>query len=86
MLGFLGSPAGQVLNTKIADWVAAHNDGNREREKRQTTDLHWRYVLMALVIATAAGLKLVGALDSTIVGLLGLALGYLFGRANKAAE
>ncbi len=39
---------------------------------------------MAFVIALAAGLTAFGKLDSTIVGLLGLALGYLFGRQQSA--
>ncbi|WP_242392122.1 hypothetical protein [Anaeromyxobacter oryzisoli] len=76
-LGFLGTPAGQALNTKIADWIGAQNDGSRARHHRESTELHWRYGLMVLVIGTAA------VLDSTIVGFLGLALGYLFGRSQK---
>lgn len=86
LIGFLGTPAGQALNTKLADWIGAQNDGNRARHQRETTELHWRYALMALVIATAAGLAVGGKLDSTIVGLLALALGYLFGRSNKPAD
>lgn len=31
LLGFLGTPAGQALNTKIADWIGAQNDGSRAR-------------------------------------------------------
>lgn len=38
---------------------------------------------MVLVIGTAAVLKFADRLDSTIVGFLGLALGYLFGRSQK---
>jgi hypothetical protein len=83
LIGFLGTPAGQALNTKLADWIGAQNDGNRARHKRDTTELHWRYALMVLVIVIAAGLTVGGKLDSTIVGFLGLALGYLFGRSQK---
>lgn len=83
LLGFLGTPAGQALNTKIADWIGAQNDGSRARHQRERTELHWRYGLMVLVIGTAAVLKFADKLDSTIVGFLGLALGYLFGRSQK---
>lgn len=83
LLGFLGTPAGQALNTKIADWIGAQNEGSRARHQRETTELHWRYGLMVLVIATAAALRFSERLDSTIVGFLGLALGYLFGRSQK---
>ena len=83
---FLGTPAGHALNAKVADWVGAHNDANRIQQKRDTTAMHWRYVLMALVIVTAAGLRIADKLDSSIVGFLGLSLGYLFGRADKKSE
>jgi hypothetical protein len=65
--------------------VGAHNEGNRAQQKRDTAELHWRFGLMALIIAMAVGLASFGKLDSTIVGLLGLALGYLFGKGDKAA-
>jgi hypothetical protein len=84
LLGFLGTPAGQALNEKVADWVGSHNDGNRAEQKRESAGLHWRFGLMAFVIVLAVGLRAFDKLDSTIVGLLGLALGYLFGRQQSA--
>lgn len=80
---FLATPAGAALNEKLAQWVGGLSDGQKAKQDREAWAEKARFVLMGLVLVVAATLQLVGKLDSAIVGLLGLALGYLFGRQRN---
>lgn len=82
-LTFLSSPAGKEVNQKLAEWLGTLKEGQQQKHVVTLIATVGRYILMAGIIGSAVWLQKDKALDSAVTGLLGLALGYLFGRQHS---
>lgn len=83
LLVFLSTTAGKEIRENIALWVGSLRDLHKAKHTIDLVSTISRYLLMAGIIGSAVGLQAYGHLDSAVTGLLGLALGYLFGRQKS---
>lgn len=83
LLSFLSTEAGKGINHKIAEWVGSLREGQQQAHTVELVSTVARYLLMAGIIGAAVWLQHEKQLDSAVTGLLGLALGYLFGRQKS---
>lgn len=58
-------------------------EDNKRLHTRELIDRVGRYVMMGAILAIATVLRLQDKLDTVIIGLLSLALGFLFGRQSS---
>jgi hypothetical protein len=83
LLAFLGTPEGKEINAQLAAWLGSFKEGQAQKHTVEVISTVGRYFLMAGIIGAAVWLQHEKQLDSAVTGLLGLALGYLFGRQRS---
>ena len=84
LMDFLKTPEGKAFGTKVLEFFESLRKQTLDRQNSESM-LHGlaRYALAAGIICAAVWLRVVDKLDTVMVGLLSLTLGYLLGRQQS---
>jgi hypothetical protein len=81
---FLATPSGKEFSVKLFAFVESFRKQTLDRQNVESM-FHGlaRYILAAGIIGAAVWLRVIDKLDTVMVGLLSLTLGYLLGRQQS---
>ncbi|MGH9317686.1 MAG: hypothetical protein ACRD1P_11350 [Thermoanaerobaculia bacterium] len=81
---FLKTPEGKIFGEKLLSFLESFREQTLNRQHKESIFHGWaRYVLVAGIIGAAVWLRTCDKLDTVMVGLLSLTLGYLLGRQQS---
>lgn len=84
IMDFLKTAEGKDFSVKFFAFLESFRKQTLDRQHKETMFHGWaRYALVAGIIGLAAWLRSVDKLDTVMVGLLSLTLGYLLGRQHS---
>jgi hypothetical protein len=83
ILNWLHSENGKEASSKIASILESFATGSARSHQLAMVHVIARYILVGLAIGAAVALRWHDKLDSTIIGLLSLTVGYLIGKQKS---